>query len=160
MDEDELNGTENEGGETPATDGGETPATDGGATTYASVADVAARLGREMSASEESACSVLLEDAAVMIDSVAPDASEAAKKIVSCRMVIRALPGDGSSQVPVGATQGSMSALGYSQSWTFGSVGGTGELYLGKSDRQLLGLGNSIGSRSPTENLVPQEVTP
>ena len=48
MDEDELNGTENEGGETPATDGGETPATDGGATTYASVADVAARLGREM----------------------------------------------------------------------------------------------------------------
>ena len=154
MDEDELNGTENEGGETPATDGG----ADDSATTYATVADVEARLGREMSASEESACSVLLEDAAVMIDSVAPAADAEAKKVVSCRMVIRGMPADDSgSQVPVGATQGSMSALGYSQSWTFGSSGGTGELYLGKTDRQLLGLGNCIGSRSPTEDLVPQE---
>ena len=50
-------------------------------------------------------------------------ADAAIKKIVSCRMVIRAL-GDGSvSGVPMGATQGSMSALGYSQSWTISGGG-------------------------------------
>lgn len=146
MDDEELTGTE------PETEP---------ATTYATVADVEARLGRELSASEEAVCAVLLEDAAVLIDAAAPNAPANAKKVVSCRMVIRALPsGEDGSQVPVGATQGSMSALGYSQSWTFGATGGTGELYLGKTDRQLLGLGNSIGSRSPTENLVPQEVSP
>ena len=159
MDDEELNGTEPENGSEPES-GSDTPATESG-TAYATVADVEARMGRELSAAEEAVCAVLLEDAAVLIDAAAPNASADAKKVVSCRMVIRVLPSDeGGSQVPVGATQGSMSALGYSQSWTFGSVGGTGELYLGKSDRQLLGLGNSIGSRSPTENLVPQEVTP
>ena len=128
---------------------------------YATVSDVQARMAHTMSEAEQAICSTLLDDAAVMIDSVAPTAEADAKKVVSCRMVIRGMPADDSgSQVPVGATQGSMSALGYSQSWTFGSSGGTGELYLGKTDRQLLGLGNSIGSRSPTENLVPQEVLP
>ena len=60
---------------------------------------------------------------------------------------------DGGNQVPMGATQGSMSALGYSQSWTFGSSGGTGELYLSKLEKQLLGLGNRIGSHSPVEDM-------
>ena len=75
-------------------------------------------------------------------------------------MVIRAL-GDGGDAggVPMGATQGSMSALGYSQSWTIGSGGATGELYLGKTDRQILGLGNQIGSYSPVQELVPEATT-
>ena len=159
MDDEELNGTEPENGSEPES-GSDTPATESG-TAYATVADVEARMGRELSAAEEAVCAVLLEDAAVLIDAAAPNASADAKKVVSCRMVIRVLPSDeGGSQVPVGATQGSMSALGYSQSWTFGATGGTGELYLGKTDRQLLGLGNRIGSRSPTENLVPTEVLP
>ena len=126
------------------------------ATTYASVADVEARLTRDLSTDEETVCSTLLEDAAVMIDAAAPSASADAKKVVSCRMVIRALGDGGFSGVPMGATQGSMSGLGYSQSWTIGSGGGTGELYLGKTDRQLLGLGNSIGSWSPVQELVPE----
>ena len=58
------------------------------------------------------------------------------------------------SGVPLGATQGSMSALGYSSSWTVGSSGATGELYLGKLEKQLLGMGNKIGSYSPTQELV------
>ena len=49
---------------------------------------------------------------------------------------------------------GSMSALGYSQSLTIGSGGASGELYLGKTDRQILGLGNQIGSYSPVQELV------
>jgi hypothetical protein len=75
-------------------------------------------------------------------------------------MVLRTLGDGGAGGVPIGAQQGSMSALGYSQSWTIGSTGAAGELYLNKSDRRILGLGNSIGSYSPVEELVPQtEVT-
>lgn len=129
------------------------------ATTYASVADVQARMTREMTEAEEALCETMLEDAAVMIDATALSASADAKKIVSCRMVIRAL-GDGNSLgTPLGATQGSMSALGYSQSWTIGSGGGAGELYIGKADRQLLGKGNAVGSYSPVQQLVPEALS-
>lgn len=125
---------------------------------YATVEDVQARLARDLSADERSVCAALLEDAAAMIDALAPHAPPDARKIVSCRMVIRAL-GDGSSfGVPIGATQGSMSGLGYSQSWTVGGGGSVGEMYIGKADRQLLGLSNAIGSRSPLECLPPPEV--
>ena len=102
-------------------------------------------------------CSTLLDDARVMIDSIAPNANADAKSVVSCRMVMRAMGDlDGGSQIPMGATQGSMSALGYSQSWTMGSSGGTGELYLVKLEKQLLGLGNKIGSYSPVQELAPE----
>ena len=123
---------------------------------YATIAEVQARMTRDMSTDEETVCSTLLDDAAVIIDAAAPNASTDAKKVVSCRMVIRALGDGGMSGVPMGATQGSMSALGYSQSWTIGSGGSTGELYLGKSERQILGVGNSIGSYSPVQELVPE----
>ena len=127
---------------------------------YATVADVQARMTHAMTEQEQAICSTLLDDAAVIIDSFAPNASQDAAKVVSCRMVQRAMGDlDGSGQVPMGATQGSMSALGYSQSWTFGSAGGTGELYLGKLEKQLLGLGNRIGSYSPVQELAPQPET-
>ena len=127
---------------------------------YATVADVQDRLAWTMSEDQENTCTVLLDDAAVLIDAAALNASAEAKKVVSCRMVIRAL-GDGGDAggVPMGATQGSMSALGYSQSWTIGSGGATGEIYLGKTDRQILGLGNQIGSYSPVQELVPEATT-
>ena len=119
---------------------------------YATVQDVQARMTRTLSDSEQSICSKLLDDAAVIIDTFNSSASADSKKVVSCRMVIRAL-GDGEvSGIPMGATQGSMSGLSYSQSWTIGSGGGVGELYLGKLDKQLLGYGNKIGSHSPLED--------
>lgn len=122
---------------------------------YATYSDVQARMNRTLSTSEQSICATLLDDAAIIIDATGTLATADVKKVVSCRMVIRAL-GDGETGVPVGATQGSMSGLGYSQSWTISS-GSTGELYLSKLDKQLLGLGNQIGSYSPTQELVPQE---
>ena len=126
---------------------------------YATTSDVQARMLRTMSESETTLCSTLLDDAAALIDSYDTSATDDVKKIVSCRMVVRAL-GDGqTSGVPVGATQGSMSALGYSQSWTMGSGGATGDLYLSKSDRQLLGVLGKIGSYSPVEELAPAEET-
>lgn len=126
---------------------------------YATVSDVQARMSRTMSASEQAICSNLLDDAAVIIDAYNEDADAEAKKVVSCRMVVRAM-GDGTDAgIPMGATQGSMSALGYSQSWTIGA-GTAGELYLGKLEKKLLGVGDAIGSYSPTQELVPLEVIP
>lgn len=118
---------------------------------YATLADVEARMTRELSDAEETVCQNLLEDAGAIIDSYNAEASAEAKKIVSCRMVIRAL-GDGDLSVPIGASQGSMSALGYTQSWTVGN-GTTGELYVAKVERKLLGVGNTIGSYSPVEDM-------
>lgn len=118
---------------------------------YAEVTDVQARMSRTLSESEQSICETLLDDVSVMIDRFASTAADDVKKLVSCRAVVRAL-GDGSDVgVPLGATQGSMSALGYSQSWTIGSGGGAGEIYLSKAEKQMLGVGNRIGSHSPLE---------
>ncbi len=124
---------------------------------YATVEDVQARMLRTMSTDEESLCSTLLDDVAVMIDGTNATVNADVKKVVSCRVVIRAL-GDGTELgVPMGATQGSMSGLGYSQSWTISSGGSVGEMYLNKTERKMLGLGNAIGSYSPTEELVPSQ---
>lgn len=123
---------------------------------YASVVEVQARMARTMTAGEQVICAALLDDAGVLIDAYKQDASADAKKVVSCRMVMRAM-GDGQDTVPMGATQGSMSGLGYSQSWTIGSGGATGEIYLSRTDKMILGGGNSIGSYSPIEELVCEE---
>lgn len=120
---------------------------------YATANDVQARMTRDLSADEINVCSTLLDDAAVIIDTANANASSDAKKVVSCRMVIRALGDGGSIGTPMGATQGSMSGLGYSQSWTISGGGGVGELYLAKADKALLGVANKIGSYSPVEEL-------
>ena len=119
---------------------------------YAEVSDVQARMSRDLTAEEQTLAATLLDDAAVLIDSYNSSAGDDAKKIVSCRMVIRTL-GDGEADIPIGATQGSMSGLGYSQSWTIGN-GSAGELWLSKLERQMLGLGNKIGAYSPVEDMT------
>lgn len=119
---------------------------------YATYTDVQARMSRDMTADEQALCTTLLDDAGVIIDSFNKNADDGVKLVVSCRMVIRALGVD--DTVPMGATQGSMSALGYSQSWTIGAGGSVGELYLSKLDKQMLGYGNQIGSYSPVQELV------
>lgn len=125
---------------------------------YATTNDLSARINRTLSDTELTIAANLLDDAAIIIDAFNSNASSDTKKVVSCRMVIRAL-GDGESiGIPVGATQGSMSGLGYSQSWTV-SNGSTGEIYLSRLEKQLLGYGNKIGSYSPVQELVEEEET-
>lgn len=120
---------------------------------YATIEDVQARMTRTLSEDERTVCTNLLDDAVAIINAYNEEAYEENKKIVSCRMVARAI-GDGTDAgIPMGATQGSMSALGYSQSWTIGS-GAVGELYLSKLEKKLLGVGNKIGSHSPVEDLI------
>lgn len=122
---------------------------------YATVNDVQSRMLRPLSVDEQRVAGSLLEDAALIIDSCNIAAPYDIKSTVSCRMVVRAL-GDGQDTgVPMGATQGSVSALGYAQSWTIGSGGSFGDLYISKADKAMLGVSNSIGSYSPTQELVP-----
>lgn len=120
---------------------------------YATLSDLESRMTTELSTDQEAVATVLLNDAAVIIDAYNADADTSAKLIVSCRMVIRALGDTDATSMPIGATQGTMSALGYSQSWTL-SNGSVGELYLSRLEKKLLGVGDSIGSYSPVEELV------
>lgn len=121
---------------------------------YATVSDVQARMVRTLSETEQGICTNLLDDAAVMIDNYNADATADNKKLVSIRMVIRALNAD--SDIPIGATQGTMSALGYSQSWTMGTNSSTGELYIGKTEKEMLGVGNAIGASNPLSFITVQ----
>lgn len=123
---------------------------------YATVTDVTDRMVRELSEKEQTVVGNLLDDAAVLIDAYNANASSDAKKIVSCRMVIRAI-GDGSSEIPAGATQGTISALGYAQTWTMGTNASVGQLYLDRTDKAMLGGGSKIGSYSPVEELARTE---
>lgn len=121
---------------------------------YATIDQVEAGF-RPLSEDEISIGTQLLAEAAVIIDAYNASASEEAKAIVSCRMVRRCLADDGSVGMPMGTTQGSISALGYSQSWTVGAgAGSTGELYLSALEKRLLSRGDKIGSYSPVEELV------
>ena len=110
---------------------------------YATVQDVQDRMSETMTTAQQNICSKLLDDAAIVIDSFNANATGDAKKLVSIRMVQRSMSID--SDIPMGATQGSMSAMGYSQSWTMGSNTSVGELYLNKIEKKLLGYGNKIG---------------
>ena len=120
---------------------------------YATVEEVQARMTREMTTEEQAVCDILLGDAALLIDAYNENAKYSAKNTVSCRMVARIMGNDGAAGYPVGATQGSMAGLGYSQSWTISGGGATGELYLTKTEKKMLGTGNKIGSKSPVEDV-------
>ena len=118
---------------------------------YATVDDVQAGF-RTLTADERAKCTALLDEAAVIIDAYNSKASDVAKNVVSCRMVRRAIGDGDSSSSPMGATQGSMGGLGYTQSWTI-SNGSNGELYLGRTDKKLLGIGDRIGVYNPLEDI-------
>ena len=124
---------------------------------YATVDDVQARLTQTMTADQRTVCAALLDDAAVLIDAYTDDVLVDVAKTVSLRMVARAIVNvcDG---VPMGASQGSMSALGYQQTWTMSGGGATGEVYLTRTEKKMLGVGNAIGSWSPVQDLNPHTV--
>lgn len=123
---------------------------------YATVAEVEAGF-RPLSDDEKTLCDELLDEAGIVIDAYNQDASEESKRLVSCRMVRRQLDAGAGGQnavtYPMGASQGSATALGYQQSWTV-SGGSVGELYLSKLEKWLLGVGNKIGAHSPLEDMT------
>lgn len=125
-------------------------------TTYATYEDVQKRLGQTFDTTQIDICDILLERAALEIDSYNANATADAKKSVSVEAVARAM--NETSDIPMGASQGSMSALGYSQSWTMSSGGSVGSVYLSKSDKRLLGVGNQIGASNPLSVLMRASV--
>ena len=126
---------------------------------YATVSDVKARTTRSFTAAEENVMTALLGDAGILIDNCNAAAPADAKRAVSCRMVLRAMgDGDGTG-IPIGATQGTVTAGPYSQTWTVGS-GSAGELYLSKADRTMLGAGDRMGAVNPLLTMVPEPFAP
>lgn len=119
---------------------------------YATFEDIAKR--KPVETSEMERCEALLEDAGIIIDAFNTKATAESKRLVSCNMAIRVL-GSGEEGVPIGTTQATASALGYSQSWT--NANGSGELYLTKLDKKILGTGNRIGYTDPYQNLIQTE---
>lgn len=115
---------------------------------YATIEQVEAGF-RELDADEQAVCTALLDEAAVMIDAAAPNADADVRRVVSCRMVRRVIGSTDTDMTPIGTTQGTVSAGGYSQTWTVG--GTTGELYLSKTEKAMLGVGNRLGAHSPLE---------
>jgi hypothetical protein len=120
---------------------------------YAEVSDVESRCRRVLSDADKKICESFLEDAAIIVDAYNKEALSDTKKLVSCSMVVRAIGTDDSMGTPIGASQGTVSAMGYSQSWTMNS-GSTGELYLSKIDKRLLGVGNRVGFSGPLEDIT------
>lgn len=119
--------------------------------TYATVEDVE-RGFRPFDADDKFKCEALLDEIAVRIDLFNKKADEQAKWYVSIQMARRIIGAADSDSLPLGATQGSVSAMGYSQSWTLG--GGSGEQYFTAEEKKMLGgslHGNRIGSKSPLE---------
>ena len=89
---------------------------------YATYTDVAAGF-RDLTAAEQTKATAMLSEAALIIDAYASAADANVKKTVSCRMVRRALGAGDDNIFPMGASQGTVTALGYSQSFTL--AGGT-----------------------------------
>ena len=115
---------------------------------YADASDIEARW-RALSADEETRADALLDDAsAILTKLVKVDESDTEQaellKIVCCDMVIRSL----SSTVGAGIDQTSITGGPYSQSFHF--VNPSGDLYLTKMERRLLGIATGyIGSIRP-----------
>lgn len=82
---------------------------------YASIEDIWRRKGTDISDTDY--VTALLEDAAIIIDAYNRNATDEAKKLVSCNMVIRTL-GSREEGVPIGTTQTTTTAMVYSQTWT------------------------------------------
>lgn len=121
---------------------------------YATVDDLAARW-RPLTDGESVRAAVLLEDAAVRLDaacppSVPPTEQElSARKIVSCEMVKRAMAVSGGGE-GVGVTSLQMGAGPYQETRQFANP--TGDLYLAKGDKLLLGCGKSQAFTVPMSN--------
>lgn len=116
--------------------------------TYATKDDVLERFNGIV---DDALCESLLEESALLIDAYNKNADYDAKRIVSVRMVVRMLGSGADNGMPMGTSQGTISALGYSQTFTLGSGGSTGELYISRMEKKMLGYGNKIGCSNPLE---------
>lgn len=110
---------------------------------YAEVSDIELRW-HELDSDEQSRAAVLIDDASAMLDAlVNVDTSDDEQlellKMVCCNMVIRAM--SASEADSYGASNMSMTAGVYTQSWTYSNP--TGDMYLTKMEKRLLGISSA-----------------
>ena len=117
---------------------------------YATVSDIESRW-RALNETEQTRASVLIDDASAMLTAlvnVDSDDQEQAQllKQVCCAIVIRAM--SATEADAFGASQMSMTAGPYSQSWSYSNP--TGDMYLTKLEKRLLGITSGyIGTIEP-----------
>lgn len=118
---------------------------------YADVIDLEARW-RTLSDPERARAQVLLDDAAVRLDAACPASDPpttqelSARLIVSCEMVKRAMATPGGID-GLGVTSLQSGAGPFQETQQFSNP--TGDLYLTKGDRKLLGCGAQVAFTVP-----------
>lgn len=110
---------------------------------YADVSDLESRW-RELSTDEQARAAVLLDDASAMlaqlVDVDETDEQQAALlKTVCCSMVTRTMSATESDSF--GASNMSMTAGVYSQSWSYANP--SGDMYLTRLEKKMLGIGGN-----------------
>lgn len=117
---------------------------------FAEVSDIEARW-HQLDSSEQARAEVLIDDASAMLArlvKVDENNEEQAEllKVVCCNMVIRTM--SATEVDSYGASNMSMTAGPYQQSWTYSNP--TGDMYLTKMEKRLLGItSNFIGTIRP-----------
>ena len=114
---------------------------------YADVSDLEVRW-RTLTDDEQARAEALLDDASAMLDAyVTVDETDEKQlnllKIVVCNMVERAMSTGGDTY---GVSQQSMTAVGFSQQYTYANP--TGDLYITKSEKRMLGISGTGKGRT------------
>lgn len=114
---------------------------------YAEVSDIEVRLGRTFTADETANVEALLDDASAVLNKlvILDDTTEQNEllKFVCTNMVCRAVSANGMDVL--GASQASVTAGPYTQSFSFATP--SGDMYLTKLEKRLLGITSGyIGS--------------
>ena len=117
---------------------------------FADVSDIAQRW-RELDASEMERAETLIEDASAMLArlvgnfDVADESYMQLLKQTCCNMVIRSLGASG-NDATYGVDSMSITAGPYSQNWSYNNP--TGDMYLTKLEKKLLGISGAAKGRT------------
>ena len=120
---------------------------------YADVSDLEVRW-RTLTEDEQTRAEALLDDASAMLDAyVTVDETDEKQlnllKIVVCNMVERAMS---TGDDMYGVTQQSMTAVGFSQQFSYANP--TGDLYITKAEKRMLGISGTGKGRTLMYGMV------
>ena len=120
---------------------------------YADVSDLEVRW-RTLTDEEQARAEALLDDASAMLDAyITVDETDEKQlnllKIVVCNMVERAMSTGGDMY---GVTQQSMTAVGFTQQFSYANP--TGDLYITKSEKRMLGISGTGKGRTIMYGMV------
>ena len=120
---------------------------------YADVSDLEVRW-RTLTDDEQARAEALLDDASAMLDAyITVDETDEKQlnllKIVVCNMVERAMSTGGDMY---GVTQQSMTAVGFSQQFSYANP--TGDLYITKAEKRMLGISGTGNGRTLMYGMV------